>query len=825
MKPESFDLYETFYDKGFVKLHDARCVKPVKAIVESNHARYAENENVIDEAQEMYENIGEPEDAWANLCPETERDRDECVMIKSQLQNSDEFVENIPDIQNDVKKADVLYQVQQISVSNAEMLNIVQNLNEIQQKVFYYVRDWCIRKIVNENPAPFHIFLTGGAGTGKSQIVKAINFEASRLFSRSLSSPEALSVLLTAFTGTAAFNIGGNTIHSVFSLTKFLPLPYEPLKEQTLSEIRMKLADLKILVIDEVSMVYKRLLFYIHERLVQIKKCKDPFGGVSVIAVGDFFQLPPVKQRKDERLYKDNASYPIDFWRELFREVEMTEIMRQRDDVPFATALNLLRTRTLEEPLAAETINTVNECIREGPEDVLHVYSTNDEVNTYNLDMLKQKCKDLKQIDAKDYRKDKTSGKLCLREKPCQTKNDSLSSSLLFAVNARVMLTRNCDVKDGLVNGVMGYISHFEHGDADKTNVTGIAVIFDCENVGKQSGKRTKNGNMVLIERIQEEIVIRKSISIVRQQFPLKLSWACTAHKVQGMTVEKVVVNLDRTFAPGQAYVALTRVTSKKGLFIETNDKTKLTNKLYADPDVKSAMEDMQKLALDGPFEIHSNSTKVVFHNIQSLNKHFNHMKVDRRFTKADVICLTETWLKPDQETTQLSLNGFKFHHLARTQAYSNDDDHTRLLRNSKGGGVAFYLKENDYEKQIIHHSIQNIESIAVKFLRKNIVLVNVYRPPTLNVTTFLQSLKSLVDTVKLQGETCIFLGDFNEDTKTKGPIQTFMENNGFNQIVNFFTTEGGTTLDHVYISNPIHAHTARISTFYSYHEAVALFF
>lgn len=129
-------------------------------------------------------------------------------------------------------------------------------------------------------------------------------------------------------------------------IDKVFAPPIRALKEQTLSEIRVKLADLQILVIDEVSMVYKRLLYYIHERLVQIKKCKDPFGGVSVIAVGDFYQLPPVKQRKDERLYKENFSFPNDYWCDLFQEVELTEIMRQRDDVPFATALNLLRTRT-----------------------------------------------------------------------------------------------------------------------------------------------------------------------------------------------------------------------------------------------------------------------------------------------------------------------------------------------------------------------------------------------------------------------------------------------------------------------------------------------
>lgn len=81
-------------------------------------------------------------------------------------------------------------------------------------------------------------------------------------------------------------------------------------------------------------------------------------------------------KKKDERLYRDNALYPTDHWQD-FLQVELTDIMRQRDDVPFARALNLLRTRTLEEPLANETFDIVNECIREGPEDVLHVYSTN----------------------------------------------------------------------------------------------------------------------------------------------------------------------------------------------------------------------------------------------------------------------------------------------------------------------------------------------------------------------------------------------------------------------------------------------------------------
>lgn len=112
-----------------------------------------------------------------------------------------------------------------------------------------------------------------------------------------------------------------------------MPIPYEPLREQSLSPIRAELGNLQILIIDEVSMVYKKLLYYIHERLVQIKGSKQPFGGVSVIAVGDFYQLPPVKQRHDERLYIENSSYPEDFWNEYFKLVQLDEIMRQKEDV------------------------------------------------------------------------------------------------------------------------------------------------------------------------------------------------------------------------------------------------------------------------------------------------------------------------------------------------------------------------------------------------------------------------------------------------------------------------------------------------------------
>lgn len=450
-------------------------------------------------------------------------------MAKMKLETKllEDIVDRIPDIENDsTHNFDIMYHVDQNMTSRVEILPILQHLNETQKDMFYNVRNWCIRKISGDNCEPLFLFVTGGAGTGKSHLIKAIHYESSRLLSRIVSGPEKVSVLLAAFTGTAAFNIGGNTLHHLFSLTKFLPLPYEPLGEQKLCELRVKLADVQILIIDEISMVYKRLLYYVHERLVQIKKCKQPFGGICVIAVGNFYQLPPVKQRKDERLYEQNMSYPMDYWLNLFKMIELKEIMRQRDDLSFAMVLNSFRTREKKENLTEEQTNLLLECIREGPIDALHVFSTNAEVNTYNLTMLRRSCKDLIEIDSLDYNKDKTSGKLMMRNKPLtQSKSDGLPTTLILSINARVMLTRNCNVEDGLVNGVMGHISKFVFDENCGNVVKAVGIVFDDKNVGKKTGLKTEDGNIVFIERVQEDIRDKKC-TVLRNQFPIRLSWA-----------------------------------------------------------------------------------------------------------------------------------------------------------------------------------------------------------------------------------------------------------------------------------------------------------
>ena len=831
LKPSGFDLYQTFYELGYVQFKGDGMLSRVKTIVDGNHSKFVLHEKDIEEAQQYVDTYGVQEDAWAKLCPESELQRHECQLERTNPLNLSDNKEEIRDMENEaVKTSDIPFHVTNSNTSREDMLPILRSLNKEQKLTFYFIRDWCLQTTQGNKPEPFHIFVTGGAGTGKSHLIKAVEYEATRLLSKSCALPDKQTVLLTAFTGTAAFNIRGCTIHHAFKFNRGFPIPYEPLKEQQLNTLRAALDDLQILIIDEVSMVYKRLLYYIHERLVQIKKKKTPFGGVSVIAVGDFYQLPPVKQSKSERLYNDSGSYPVDHWKELFSIVQLNEIMRQREDLLFAEMLNTMRTRTSDMSFPKEVRDMLIECTREGPPDVLHVYATNKEVNKYNIDMLKSVCSDYREILAKDFKKDKTTGKLTKIAKPSSAgEADSLHASLLLAEGARVMLTRNVDVSDGLVNGATGTVTTFTSTTCNKqtakdyTEIKAIEVKFDDRRVGKKTGKECEDGNRVCIERIEEEM--RKS-SITRHQFPLKLAWACTAHKVQGMTTDRVVVNLDNIFSPGQAYVALSRVTSKKGLYIEASNEKEIETKIYADKEVGTAIQSMPSLfnsATDGSCLQSAEHIEIILFNAQSLRHNIQEIRADARFHSVDIFCITETWLQKEDSASAYHLNGFTCYHRSRKDSYEATSEEMSKLRRSRGGGVAMYIRTS-MSIEIEHFPVRNIEGMMCRICEEKIRLILIYRPSVYSLDNFICNLVNLLQYIGQLSDIngTIVMGDFNENVlMTRGRIQIVMERHGFQQTITSVTTEQGTLIDHVYISGKVQGTFSVMPTYYSYHEAI----
>lgn len=305
-----------------------------------------------------------------------------------------------------------------------------------------------------------------------------------------------------------------------------------------------------------------------------------PFGGVSIIAVGDFYQLPPVRTKNVDKLYINDPSNPMNqLWNDLFSIVELDEIMRQREDRYFAELLNRLRVKNKNEKLSEIDKITLQQRIQEGPDDVLHICSTNEEIKVFNNEMILKVCGEPKLIEAEDYVKDKTSGKLTRRTSHFTKTDVCLPSSILLAEGARIMLIRNEDTLDGLVNGVMGTVMCISFESISSLPDI-IFIHFDNERIGinAQIQRFINEKRCVGLRPSCEQVPVKNG---VRKQYPLQLAWACTIHKVQGMTVKDCVVDLNKCFAYGQAYVALSRATSIDGLYLKNIVIEKLEKKYF----------------------------------------------------------------------------------------------------------------------------------------------------------------------------------------------------------------------------------------------------
>ena len=366
-------------------------------------------------------------------------------------------------------------------------------------------------------------------------------------------------------------------------------------------------------------MVDQKLLCYIHGRLRQIKQTRDysAFGNVSIIAVGDFYQLPPVKGKS---LYQSTVQ--CDLWNDNFLKVELIEIMRQKEDVKFAEVLNRLRVRKKQGKLMQDDMTMLQS--RETGEDwsdALHIYPCNKQVDEYNLKTLFAKCVDCVCILARDLKKDERSGNMKRAE--IKGKKSSLSKSLWLGIGARVMLMRNIDTSDGLVNGAVGTV-HQIITLAAQSSPSRIEIDFDNKSIGSKLKSQSTNNPDVQVVPVEmvEECVTNQ---YVRHQFPLKLAWACTVHKVQGLSTDRAVISLDRIFAAGQAYVALSRVTSLNGLVIEGfNEKYIYCNGEVTDALSKMAsfIEENNDKSNNDLAEDDSDSTTIIMHNIQGLQVH-----------------------------------------------------------------------------------------------------------------------------------------------------------------------------------------------------------
>lgn len=416
-------------------------------------------------------------------------------------------------------------------------------------------------KILNLIKRGDNVFLTGFAGTGKSYILNKLKEK----FKKKLT--------ITSTTGIAAVNVKGQTLHSWAGVG----LCRNPVSK-TVEKIRARVSTLrqilncKILAIDEISMLNIETFEYVNEVLKEIRENNEPFGGIQLLLIGDFFQLPPVEEEALERKYCFDSS----LWEDLkLQNVVLKKNYRQNEE-EFITALAHMRTNCLE-PDDIELLNTRNTDMDTSETDILHIFSTNNEANQYNLAKFNRIEEPVKILEAQDgvYRgskpvyEDFTESEKYILE--IFSKNCRAEKEIALKLGAKVMLLVNMDFNKGLINGSCGTIMKF--------NENSITIKFD-------------NGVEANIPKNKFEYYYNDRVVAERTQYPLKLAYGITIHKSQGMTLDKLVVDCSRIFERGQAYVAMSRVKTLEGLYLKNFE----VQKVLVDSHVAEFYENIQEV-------------------------------------------------------------------------------------------------------------------------------------------------------------------------------------------------------------------------------------
>jgi ATP-dependent exoDNAse (exonuclease V) alpha subunit len=403
-----------------------------------------------------------------------------------------------------------------------------------------------------------HIFVTGRAGTGKSTLLEYLSWHSSH------------TLAICAPTGVAALNVGGQTIHSLFRL------PIGVIADHDIDqgpEVRKLLSAIDTLVIDEVSMVNADLMDAIDRSLRQARsRPHEAFGGTQIILFGDPYQLAPVPGENEERAYfadhyKSMWFFDAKVWDEAdLRIFELTTIHRQHE-LEFKQLLTAVRHGSVTAEMA-HRLNSVG--ARPAPaEGAITLATTNAAVNRINAQGLgKLPGRALSAVA-------EVTGDFGNRSYPADER-------LELKIGAQVMFLRNdTGIDRRWVNGTIGEVVKI----ADT-----VTVEVDGEDFEVQPAiwERYKYSYEPATKTLRKDVVAEF------QQFPLRLAWAVTIHKSQGKTYDQAIVDLGpRSFAPGQTYVALSRITALEGLYLT---RPLRPSDIIVDPAVRRFMTNVQAI-------------------------------------------------------------------------------------------------------------------------------------------------------------------------------------------------------------------------------------
>ena len=558
--------------------------------------------------------------------------------------------------------------------------------------------------------------------------------------------------------------LGGTTLHTGLGF-KFGSRQYLPLRDAKLEHFRTTFEELEFIIMDEFSMISSDRLYDVHRRMEEILISKDRFGGRSVMLVGDIMQLPPVKgqpiysppfSKKNRSLFTSSES----LWKN-FKVATLSRNLRQGVS-DWTECLNRIR---IGEPTEEDLAFLESRRLKNFPDldqkEACHVFYTNLEVDNHNSKMLNLIKSEIVNVQAegfypKGYRPTIVNGMI---------DNTPFMKKLSLKKGARVVLTFNVCLADSLVNGSLGTVEDFLF---EGSKLKAIIIAFDNKDIGTIPIYRTN------LEHSLKAMGGARGKTI---QFPLRLAWACTCHRLQGTTIKKgsnlIIHGNKKTKMPkNMYYVMLSRCSSPHNVFLDEMVDFEHISCNQKALDEKNRLDEQSET-----IKVQNTQLDIFFVNIRSYSNHQEDLECDLFAKNSDCICLAETWIYPNQQLNH---------------SFPNKVSYAASIGKGRGCGVII-PKESHLIDMICQESFQ-----ALSFVKKNFQVTIVYLSwKDINIASVTDLFRKLI--VKSQSQ--LIIGDFNFDAGESNQLVQFFKECDLVQIVTEPTHMAGRTIDHVYVS------------------------
>ncbi len=416
-------------------------------------------------------------------------------------------------------------------------MNVALNIDSIDRNEIF---DLAYRFVTETSE---NIFLTGKAGTGKTTFLKFLKENCSK------------NIIVAAPTGVAAINAGGVTLHSLFQLPFHPFLPTAASKSELLGKMKFNrrrqaiLRKMELLVIDEISMVRCDTMDAIDSILRSVRRKHElPFGGVQLLCIGDLYQLPPVAQRHEWSILQEYYSSEFFFDSYVVKEqmpmlIELNKIYRQKEE-SFVYLLNKVRNNQMNaddfEDLHQRYFPTFRPDLEEKYITLTSHNNQADQTNARELHKLSAGSVTYQAIIEEEFPENMYPA----------------DGELILKVGAQVMFLKNDTVEKKYFNGKIGVIKTLMPDE----------IIVASDGFEINVAKETWENSRYTLNR--DDGKLEQEVLGTFTQFPLRLAWAITIHKSQGLTFEKVMIDAGAAFSSGQVYVALSRCTSLDGIVL-----------------------------------------------------------------------------------------------------------------------------------------------------------------------------------------------------------------------------------------------------------------